>query len=80
MRKDPNIRSPEERYGGEGHAGDDPFAGERAGKKDLAADPSLEVPNATVEELIELPDPRPDRTEDDPKPIGPERRSGTERN
>jgi hypothetical protein len=79
LKNDPNIRSPEERYGGEGHAGNDPFAGERAGKKDLAPDPSVETPDATVQDLIDLPEPPPDRTETDTNANAPERRSGTER-
>ena len=78
MRKDPNIRSPEERYGGEGHAGDDPFAGERAGKKDLPADPSIEVPDASVQDLIQQPDSRPEKLQVEPHERGTERRSGTE--
>lgn len=52
-----NIRSPEERYGGEGHAGDDPFASpKRRNDGDGPADSPVEVPNAELEELIELPD------------------------
>ena len=49
-----NIRSPEERYGGEGHAGTDPFAKPKPGSSHDAAS-SVEVPNATVEELFEQP-------------------------
>jgi hypothetical protein len=49
-----NIRSPEERYGGEGHAGTDPHSGQKPGRS-RDADSSVEVPNATVEELIEQP-------------------------
>ena len=71
MRKDPNIRSPEERYGGEGHAGDDPFAGERAGKKDLPADPSIEVPDASVQDLIQQPDSRPEKLQGGPTNVVP---------
>lgn len=76
MKNDPNIRSPEERYGGEGHAGSDPFAGERAGKKDLPPDPSVQVPDASTQDLIELPDPPADRIEEDSKAKGPQRRFG----
>ncbi len=55
MRK-PNIRPPEERYGGQGHAGEDPYAGPRAAPHpDIAPDPSVEVPNASVDELTQKP-------------------------
>ncbi len=63
---DPNIRTPEERYGGQGHAGEDPFAGKRAGKKNKPPDPEIEVPNATVEDLVEQPDSGAERTEETP--------------
>lgn len=54
-----NIRPPEERYGGQGHAGDDPHAGPGT---DEPADPSVEIPNASTEELIELPKTDPEAT------------------
>ena len=47
-----NIRPPEERYGGQGHAGDDPHAGPGS---DVPSDSSVEIPNASVEEMIEIP-------------------------
>lgn len=54
----PNIRSVEERYGGEGHAGEDPYAGPRPDPhRDIPPDPSVEMPNATVQDLIDQPDP-----------------------
>lgn len=56
MKEKPNIRPPAERYGGQGHAGDDPFAGERAGHADILPDPSVMMPDATLEQLVELPD------------------------
>jgi hypothetical protein len=61
-----NIRSPEERYGGEGHAGSDPFARpkrgqDRSGKNDSPD----EVPNATVDDLVQEPASAPERAEDD---------------
>jgi hypothetical protein len=53
-----NIRSPEERYGGEGHAGTDPFASPTSGRKRRAkADPALEVPDASVADLTAMPNP-----------------------
>lgn len=52
-----NIRSPEERYRGEGHAGTDPYTGKKPGRSpEAVADSSVEVSSATVEELIELPE------------------------
>lgn len=58
-----NIRSPEERYGGEGHAGTDPFAKQKSGSSRKSdADSSVEVPNATVEDLVDTPEPAEDRT------------------
>jgi hypothetical protein len=61
-----NIRSPEERYGGEGHAGTDPFAGEPpTGAPDKQPDRSLEVPDANVEDLIERPPSAAERAQDD---------------
>lgn len=65
----PNIRSPEERYGGEGHAGSDPFAGKTSGKGNRP-DPAVEVPDATLEELIEQPGPAPDKVADRPSQPG----------
>ncbi len=60
--EDMNIRSPEERYGGEGHAGTDPFAKQKPGSsRNADADSAVEVPNATVEELIEQPKSAADR-------------------
>lgn len=52
-----NIRSPEERYGGEGHAGSNPYTPSKPeDRADDSADSPVEVPNAELEELIELPD------------------------
>ncbi len=59
LSEDMNIRPPEERYGGQGHAGDDPHAGPGT---DEPADPSVEIPNASTEELIELPRTDPEGT------------------
>jgi len=51
-----NIRTPEERYGGEGHAGTDPFARPTSGRgRNIGADPALEVPDATVAEMTTMP-------------------------
>lgn len=51
-----NIRTTEERYGGEGHAGTDPFAGMVTDQgQRIPGDPSLEVPDATVADLTQLP-------------------------
>jgi hypothetical protein len=60
-----NIRSPEERYGGEGHAGTDPQPAKKPGRSRDAADSSVEVPNATVEELIAQPASAAERTRQD---------------
>lgn len=57
-----NIRPPEERYGGQGHAGDDPYSGPG---NDVPPDPSVEIPNASVEELVELPQIGPEATENE---------------
>ena len=59
-----NIRSPEERFGGEGHAGTDPFAKPTTGRRQHPdADPSVEIPNATVEELVQQPESAKERAE-----------------
>ena len=65
---DRNIRSIEERYGGQGHAGEDPYAGPRADPHhDIPPDPSVELPNATLHELIDKPDPElPYESDQDP--------------
>lgn len=78
VRNDHNIRSPEERLGGEGHAGNDPFAGDRAGHKDIPPDPSVEVPDADLQDLIQQPDERPEQIEHEPTSHGGERRTGAE--
>jgi hypothetical protein len=77
VRNDHNIRPPEERYGGEGHAGDDPFAGERAGHRDISPDPAVEMPDADLHELIQQPDERLEEIDSDTKSHGAERRTGT---
>lgn len=63
---DANIRSGDERYGGEGHAGTDPFAPpksrhDRTGRSDS----SVELPNATHEDLNPMPATAEERAEDD---------------
>ncbi len=61
-----NIRSPEERYGGEGHAGSDPFARPKQGQDRTGTNDSPdEVPNATVDDLVQEPASAPERAEDD---------------
>jgi hypothetical protein len=61
-----NIRSPEERYGGEGHAGTDPFERPKPGRDRSGGDDSpIEVPNATVDDLVPKPASAPERAEDD---------------
>jgi hypothetical protein len=61
-----NIRSPEERYGGEGHAGSDPFARPKRGRdKTGEHDSAVEVPNVTVDDLVQQPASAPERAEDD---------------
>jgi hypothetical protein len=77
VRNDHNIRSPEERLGGEGHAGEDPFAGDRAGHPDIPPDPSIEVPDADLQDLIQQSDERPEQIENQPKSNSAERRTGT---
>ena len=52
---DMNIRPPEERYGGQGHAGENPYKEEDPGKRDEADSP-VEIPDADLEDLIEVPD------------------------
>ena len=68
-----NIRSPEERYGGEGHAGTDPFARPRPGRDRTGeGDSHVEVPNATVDDLVQKPASAPERaTDDSGTPGGP---------
>jgi hypothetical protein len=61
-----NIRSPEERYGGEGHAGTDPFARPRPGRDRTGeGDSHVEMPNATVDDLVQEPASAPERARDD---------------
>lgn len=51
-----NIRSTEERYGGEGHAGTDPLARPTSGRgPSIDADPALGVPDASVADLTSMP-------------------------
>lgn len=80
--KKTNIRSPEERYGGEGHAGSDPFAGQQTPEgEQREADPSIEVPDATLDELIERPESQLEwaRDEASRSPGTPERKTAPER-
>lgn len=70
-----NIRPPEERYGGQGHAGDDPYAGPGT---DEPADPSVEIPDASTEELIELPKTDPEAAETSKQPTNRERKETSE--
>lgn len=52
-----NIRPPAERYGGEGHAGTDPYARPKSNQRqDGSHDSPVEVPNADLEDLVEVPD------------------------
>ena len=72
-----NIRTPEERYGGEGHAGSDPYAGDRPGRaNDTPPDPSVQTPDADLDDLLELPDAAPDQNEHEEKSDGSEVRTG----
>lgn len=68
-----NIRSPEERFGGEGHAGADPYDRSTADKhRKREADSPVEVPDASLDELSRQPATAPQRTEDDSgTPAGP---------
>jgi hypothetical protein len=68
-----NIRSPEERFGGEGHAGTDPFARDRTGKRrDTRDDSPVEVPTARLDELSRQPATAPQRARDESgTPAGP---------
>jgi len=79
----PDIRPLEERYGGQGHAGEDPHAGQRAAPHpDIPPDPSVEVPDASVEDLIQQPESDGGQTEDPAWPgakARPDRRAPTER-
>jgi len=50
-----NIRSPEERYEGQGPAGTDPFARPTSGRgRNIDADPAREVSDATAAELTTM--------------------------
>jgi len=63
---DINIRSPEERYGGEGHAGSDPYARPNPGRDRTGkGDSPDEVPNATLDDLVQEPASAPERAKDD---------------
>lgn len=68
-----NIRSPAERYGGEGHAGTDPFAQPTRGQDRTGKSNSpIEVPDASVDDLVQEPASAPERARDDSgHPAGP---------
>ncbi|MCA9858317.1 MAG: hypothetical protein KC438_01275 [Thermomicrobiales bacterium] len=77
--KGTNIRPKEERYGGEGHAGADPFKRPRSGdKQDTHANSPVEVPDATVEDLVQQPDDLPATSEGDLPPEASARQAQTE--
>jgi hypothetical protein len=64
--EDMNIRSPEKRYGGEGHAGSDPFAKPKPGDDRTGRNDSPEeVPNAAPDDLVQRPASALERAEDD---------------
>jgi hypothetical protein len=63
--KEMNIRSPEERYGGEGHAGTDPFVRPPVRDRTGAGNSPDEVPDASVDDLVQEPASAPERAKDD---------------
>lgn len=52
-----NIRPPDERYGGEGHAGEDPFAERDHDGSAKNPDPAVEIPDASAAEMTQMPNP-----------------------